>query len=95
MENQLYALLLTVNSQHFEYDACNFSKKHMMRVDNGDGMSAEGSGRVSLHMETGILRSYTLECNYNTGKALNAVPAAHGDRTGSASPERKNTSAQK
>ena len=27
----------------------------------------------------GITHSYTLECNYNSGRALNAVPPASGD----------------
>ena len=76
VDNQLYALLLTVNSAHFDYDGCVFSKKHMQRVDAGDGLSAEGSGRVAVHMDTGVVHSYTLECNYNTGRIVNHVPEA-------------------
>mmetsp|Transcript_4295 Transcript_4295/g.5472 ORF Transcript_4295/g.5472 Transcript_4295/m.5472 type:complete len:692 (+) Transcript_4295:164-2239(+) len=90
VENQLYAQLLALNSTHFEYDACNFSKKHMERVDSSDGTSAEGSGRVAMHKATGMIHSYTLECNYNTGKVLNHVPAAQNCQ-GRASPERQKT----
>lgn len=39
-------------------------------------MSKEGSGRVSVFKATGIVRCYTLECNYNTGRISNHVPAA-------------------
>jgi len=78
VENQLFAQLLAVNSNHFEYAACNFSRAHMEQVDKNDkdGLSSEGSGRVGMHAATGLTHSYTLECNYNTGKATNHVPAA-------------------
>lgn len=42
--------------------------------DKRDGSSREGSGRVSVLKSTGLIRSYTLECNYNTGKVLNPLP---------------------
>lgn len=41
--------------------------------DKRDGASREGSGRVACHRLTGLIRSYTLECNYNTGKLVNHV----------------------
>lgn len=37
-------------------------------------MSREGSGRVAVYRLTGLIRSYTLECNYNSGRLVNAVP---------------------
>lgn len=37
-------------------------------------MSREGSGRVAVWKLTGLIRSYTLECNYNTGRFVNALP---------------------
>ena len=43
--------------------------------DKRDGMSREGSGRVAVYKLTGLINSYTLECNYNTGRLVNAVPA--------------------
>lgn len=39
-----------------------------------DGLSKEGSGRVSVYKMTGLIKSYTLECNYNTGKCVNVLP---------------------
>lgn len=41
--------------------------------DKRDGASREGSGRVACHKLTGLIRSYTLECNYNTGRTVNHV----------------------
>ena len=40
-------------------------------------MSKDGSGRVAIYKATGIVRCYTLECNYNIGRMVNLVPAAH------------------
>lgn len=38
-------------------------------------MSREGAGRVAVYKLTGLIHSYTLECNYNTGRLVNSVPA--------------------
>ncbi|CAM9332113.1 unnamed protein product [Sphacelaria rigidula] len=97
-ENQLLPLLMTLTTPHFDFASCNFSLKHMYRVDSGDdGLSAEGTGRVFYGRNAGVLRSYTLECNYNTGKAMcNHIPPSHGRKEGDvASPERKQTSPPK
>lgn len=45
----------------------------MYAADKGDGLSKEGSGRVALYKATNIVHSYTLECNYNTGKYINII----------------------
>ncbi|XP_077442875.1 cytosolic carboxypeptidase-like protein 5 isoform X2 [Stigmatopora argus] len=79
VENILYPRLIAINSPHFDFMGCNFSEKNMYARDKRDGQSKEGSGRVAIHKAIGILHSYTLECNYNTGKALNAIPAACHD----------------
>lgn len=42
--------------------------------DKRDGMSREGSGRVAVYKLTGLVRSYTLECNYNSGRLVNSIP---------------------
>lgn len=42
--------------------------------DKRDGMSRAGSGRVAVLSLTGIIKSYTLECNYNTGRFVNVLP---------------------
>lgn len=42
--------------------------------DKKFGLSKEGSGRVAVLKYTGLIRSYTLECNYNTGRFVNYIP---------------------
>ncbi|XP_061900900.1 cytosolic carboxypeptidase-like protein 5 isoform X2 [Entelurus aequoreus] len=79
VENMLYPKLIAINSPHFDFVGCNFSEKNMYARDKRDGQSKEGSGRVAVHKAIGLLHSYTLECNYNTGKALTAIPAACHD----------------
>lgn len=37
----------------------------MYAKDLSDGLSKEGSGRVSIYKQTGIPLCFTLECNYN------------------------------
>jgi hypothetical protein len=69
VQNQLFCKLIEINTKHFNYKGCLFSKDHMMRIDPGDkvkGLSASGSGRVYNYLRHHILHSYTLECNYNT-----------------------------
>lgn len=77
-QNQLFCYLIALNSPHFDYSACLFSREHMTRIDPGDskkGLTAEGSGRVATYLAHGIIHSYTLECNYNTSRVNNDVPA--------------------
>ncbi|CAJ0945857.1 unnamed protein product [Ranitomeya imitator] len=85
VENLLYPKLISLNSAHFDFMGCNFSEKNMYAKDKRDGQSKEGSGRVSIHKATGIIRSYTLECNYNTGRCVNTIPGACHD-SGRATP---------
>ncbi|XP_016522006.1 cytosolic carboxypeptidase-like protein 5 isoform X3 [Poecilia formosa] len=79
VENMLYPRLIAINSAHFDFLGCNFSEKNMYARDKRDGQSKEGSGRVAVHKAIGVLHSYTLECNYNTGKTMNSMPPACHD----------------
>ncbi|KAM8831344.1 cytosolic carboxypeptidase-like protein 5 [Spinachia spinachia] len=79
VENMLYPRLIAVNSANFDFLGCNFSEKNMYARDKRDGQSKEGSGRVAIHKALGLLHSYTLECNYNTGKTMNTIPPACHD----------------
>jgi hypothetical protein len=36
IQNQLYCKLVSMNTAHFEYEACLFSREHMKRTDPGD-----------------------------------------------------------
>ena len=88
IENMLYVRLMTINTKWLDFDACNFSEKNMKSKDRrDDGASKEGSGRVAIYHATNntFPHSYTLECNYNTGRSINSIPEAMNDR-GRASP---------
>uniref|UniRef100_A0A348G602 tubulin-glutamate carboxypeptidase n=1 Tax=Odontomachus monticola TaxID=613454 RepID=A0A348G602_ODOMO len=67
--------LMSINNPHFHFTSCNFAERNMYIVDKRDGMSREGSGRVAVYKMTGLIRSYTLECNYNSGRLVNTIPA--------------------
>ncbi|XP_053394186.1 cytosolic carboxypeptidase-like protein 5 isoform X3 [Mercenaria mercenaria] len=79
VENMLFPKLISMNTAHFDFTGCNFTEKNMYTRDKRDGMSKEGSGRVAIYKALGIIHSYTLECNYNTGRMVNPVPQAYGD----------------
>ncbi|XP_051546512.1 cytosolic carboxypeptidase-like protein 5 isoform X2 [Myxocyprinus asiaticus] len=79
VENMLYPKLISLNCAHFDFLGCNFSEKNMYARDKRDGQSKEGSGRVAIHKSIGLVHSYTLECNYNTGRSVNTIPPACHD----------------
>ncbi|XP_056604967.1 cytosolic carboxypeptidase-like protein 5 isoform X1 [Triplophysa dalaica] len=79
VENILYPKLISLNCAHFDFLGCNFSEKNMYTRDKRDGQSKEGSGRVAIHKSIGLVHSYTLECNYNTGRSVNTIPPACHD----------------
>ncbi|XP_056098808.1 cytosolic carboxypeptidase-like protein 5 isoform X3 [Rhinichthys klamathensis goyatoka] len=79
VENMLYPKLISLNCAHFDFLGCNFSEKNMYARDKRDGQSKEGSGRVAIHKTIGLIHSYTLECNYNTGRSVNTIPPACHD----------------
>jgi len=56
VQNQLFTQLIALNSPHFDYDGCLFSRDHMTRIDPCDaakGLTAEGSGRVATYIAYG------------------------------------------
>lgn len=76
IQNQLYCKLISLNSAHFDYEGCLFSKDHMVRIDACDqakGLTAEGSGRVATYLKHKLIHSYTIECNYNTSRIGNEI----------------------
>ncbi|KAI4882983.1 hypothetical protein NFI96_015784 [Prochilodus magdalenae] len=79
VENMMYPKLISLNCAHFDFLGCNFSEKNMYARDKRDGQSKEGSGRVAIHKAIGLIHSYTLECNYNTGRSVNTIPPACHD----------------
>ncbi|XP_065338340.1 cytosolic carboxypeptidase-like protein 5 isoform X1 [Cloeon dipterum] len=75
IETFLMPKVMSMNSPHFHFTSCNFTKRNMYLRDKRDGMSREGSGRVAVFKITGLVRCYTLECNYNTGRIVNVLPS--------------------
>jgi len=65
--------LMALNTPHFDFSACNFTEKNMTKVEKRDGLSKEASGRVICYREMGLVRSYTLECNYCDGPVVNEI----------------------
>lgn len=88
IENVLFAKLVAMNSQHFDFEGSNFSVKNMVMKDKREGLSKEGSGRVAMYKILGIIHSYTLECSYASGRSMNTIaPAANWNpRIGAISP---------
>ncbi|XP_075971390.1 cytosolic carboxypeptidase-like protein 5 isoform X3 [Anticarsia gemmatalis] len=79
VECMLLPRIMSLNNLHFHFSSCNFTERNMYLKDRRDGMSREGSGRVAVFKATGLVRSYTLECNYNTGRLVNVLPPAVRD----------------
>lgn len=73
VDNVLYAVLVGVNSIHFDFNSCNFSLRNMYQKDRRGSLTKEGSGRVALWKHLGLVHCYTLECNYNTGESFGYV----------------------
>lgn len=90
VDNVLYAVLVGVNSIHFDFNSCNFSLRNMYQKDRRGSLTKEGSGRVALWKHLGLIHCYTLECNYNTGPILNrlcrCLASAAPDETGRLTP---------
>ena len=76
IENVLFTRLISINSQHFDFDGCNFSVRNMYMKDKREGLSKEGSGRVAMFKTLGLIHSYTLECCYASGKVMNQIVPA-------------------
>ncbi|XP_067121119.1 cytosolic carboxypeptidase-like protein 5 isoform X2 [Centruroides vittatus] len=77
-ESWTLAKLMSINCPNFDYSACNFSSHNMWTSGRREGQSKKGSGRVAFYLLTGIIHSYTLECNYNTGRSINNLAKIEG-----------------
>ena len=79
VDSMLLPKLMSLNCANFDFPACNFTERNMYLKDRHTGAGREGSGRVSVFKATGLIYSYTLECNCNTGRVVNAIPMASRD----------------
>jgi len=75
VDNMMYARLISINSPHFDFNACVFSEKAMESKDK-NGQSKEGSSRVGIYRVTNLVHCITVEANYNSGRVVNNKPAA-------------------
>lgn len=83
LKNMLLPRLCSLNSLNFDFVECNFNDKMMNVRDKKDGLSREGSGRVSIMKATNSLPNcYTLECNYASGRCINHLSAKLNKTTG-------------
>lgn len=71
----LFAKVMSLNCINFEFDSCNFSKKHMFARDRGEKLTKEGAGRVCVYKISNIIHSYTLECGFHFSNILNKLSA--------------------
>jgi hypothetical protein len=76
VENVLFAKLVALSSQHFDFEGSNFSLRNMYARDKRDGQSKEGSGRVAMFKALGIIHSYTVEGCYAAGRVMNTIAPA-------------------
>ena len=82
VDNQVFAKLMEINCQFFEFGDCDFSEKSMMAKDPKDLNSKEGSGRVALYSALGIIHSYTVESSYFIPRPLHLIPPTVNAKTG-------------
>ena len=93
VEAVTYARLVEQNCRWFDFEGCTFSQASMSAKDPRDGaVGKEGSGRVGVYRSTGLPHTFTLECNYNTGRIVNRIAHPHaaeglGGRGASLSPQ--------
>jgi hypothetical protein len=73
VDSFMFPKLMSLNCANFDLSNCSFSERNMRAQDKRDGKSKEGSGRVAFFKLAGLVRSYTLEANYATGKTVNSV----------------------
>lgn len=73
-ESQLFAKLMSLNCVNFEFDFCNFSKKHMYSKDRCEEQTKEGCGRVVAYRTCNVIFSYTMECGYHTHTLCQELP---------------------
>mmetsp|Transcript_7385 Transcript_7385/g.7244 ORF Transcript_7385/g.7244 Transcript_7385/m.7244 type:complete len:528 (+) Transcript_7385:376-1959(+) len=72
IETCLFAKLMALNCVNFDFEGSNFTEKNMHAKDKR-GLSKDGSGRVALFKSANLVRCYTLECNYNSGRLINQI----------------------
>ena len=78
---------MSLNCLNFDFAECNFNEKIMNMRDKREGMSREGSGRVTVFRECGVINSYTIESSYHASKKLNLLPPSLNKMQNAVQPE--------
>ena len=86
-DNELFAKLLEINSQFFDYTESDFNEKNMTAKDPKDHHSKEGSGRVAFYKSIGLTHSYTVESSYYIPRSLHVIPPLVNMKTARKCPE--------
>ena len=73
VESHLFPKVIAQNCVNFEFEMCNFSRKHMKAKDRFEDMNKEGCGRVVFYKDFGVGHSYTLECGYHQNSTNNIL----------------------
>jgi len=71
--NLLFAKLLSMNSLHVDYAACNFSEYNMNIKDRISNDGREGCSRVAIHNATKLSNCYTIEASFYGSKRINTL----------------------
>ncbi|CAG0907858.1 unnamed protein product, partial [Cyprideis torosa] len=68
-EALMFPKIMALNCSHFDFAGCDFRKGNT----KVRGFSKEGAGRVQLSSMSRLIRCYTLECNYHSGRVMRAL----------------------
>jgi len=84
VESQLFAKLVSLNTRWFDYDGCNW-----FSAEGQDGSARSAVYAATAQQGSGLPFVYTLECNYDSGVAMNELVPRHatGRVSGRLSPE--------
>lgn len=80
--NETFAKLISLNSAYFDYSDCDFSEKGMSAKDPKDLIGKEGTSRVAIFANTGLVHCYTLEMFYQCLKPIHPLSCLVNTRTG-------------
>ena len=85
VESQVFAKLVSLNTQWLDYELCNW-----FAAEGQDGSARSAIYAATLQKRRGVPFIYTLECNYDSGVAFNELAPRHAAKSlasGHMSPE--------
>ncbi len=91
IKNVMFGRIMGVNCSYFDIQDSSYSEKLMVLKDK-NGKSREGSGRVAIFKETGLVNCYTLECSFHNSKRFNPISSVIDGKVQRGKPIKDNTS---